>query len=71
MTDTAYEVIWPDGRTYANRDGETRFPFAEAKATAPAIGGRWRLAETDEFTPGSVTDTCGACFGRFGRLGGS
>jgi hypothetical protein len=60
-----YEVIWPDGGVYANRHGETRLPFAEASATAQAIGGRWRLAETEEFTPGSVTDTCGRCFERF------
>jgi hypothetical protein len=39
-----YEVIWPDGDVYANRHGETRLSFAEAKATARAIGGKWRTA---------------------------
>jgi hypothetical protein len=40
----AYEVIWPDGGTYSNRHGETVLTEAEAKATARAIGGRWRRA---------------------------
>ena len=44
MSATAYEVIWPDGDVYANRDGGTRLSFAEAKATARAIGGKWRTA---------------------------
>jgi hypothetical protein len=43
----AYEVIWPDGGTYANRDGKTRLSVDEARATARAIGGRWRLASLD------------------------
>ena len=44
MSATAYEVIWPDGDVYANRHGKTRLSFAEAKATARAIGGKWRTA---------------------------
>jgi hypothetical protein len=40
----AYEVIWPDGSVYANRHGETILTETEAKATAPLIGGTWRLA---------------------------
>jgi hypothetical protein len=43
-TPAAYEVTWPDGDTYVNRDGETRLAEAEARATAQAIGGRWRRA---------------------------
>lgn len=47
MTDATtveYEVIRPDGGVYANRHGETRLSFAEAEATARAIGGKWRTA---------------------------
>jgi hypothetical protein len=42
----AYEVTWPDGDIYANRDGEVRLSEAEARATAPVIGGTWRAAVT-------------------------
>lgn len=45
MSGTAeYQVTWPDGGIYANRDGATRLQLAEAKATAQAIGGTWRTA---------------------------
>lgn len=39
-----YEVVWPDGGIYVNRFKQARLSEAEAKATARAIGGRWRLA---------------------------
>lgn len=53
MADTAapageYGVTWPDGEAYANRHGETRLSEAEAKATAPRIGGTWRRVTTEE-----------------------
>jgi uncharacterized membrane-anchored protein len=41
---SAYEVTWPDGDIYANRDGEIWLPADEARATAQAIGGTWRTA---------------------------
>jgi hypothetical protein len=41
---TAYEVVWPDGDIYANRNGEIRLTAAEASATARAVGGTWRAA---------------------------
>jgi len=44
ITETAYEVVWPDGDIYANRHGEIRLAAAEASATANAIGGIWRAA---------------------------
>lgn len=43
---TNYEVVWPDGDIYANRNGEIRLSAAEARATAQAIGGTWRHATT-------------------------
>lgn len=40
----AYEVAWPDGGIYANRHGETVLTADEARTTAQAIGGTWRVA---------------------------
>lgn len=45
---TGYEVTWPDESVYRNRDGQTRLSEAEAKATAPAIGGTWRRVTGQE-----------------------
>jgi len=44
----AYEVIWPGGEVYANRHQQTRLSEAEAKATAPRIGGTWRRVTVTE-----------------------
>lgn len=58
MSANAYEVIWPDGGTYANRDGATRLDADEASATARAIGGRWRRAsEPGELPLASLGET--------------
>jgi hypothetical protein len=45
-TETAYEVVWPDGDIYANRQGEIRLTAGEASTTARAVGGTWRPATT-------------------------
>jgi hypothetical protein len=44
----AYEVVWPDGGTYANRHGETVLTADEARTTAQATGGKWRAAGNGE-----------------------
>jgi hypothetical protein len=43
-----YEVTWPDGSVYRNRHGQTRLAEAEAKMTAPRIGGTWRRAAPEQ-----------------------
>ncbi len=44
----AFQVRWPDGGIYVNRHGETRLSEEEATATAPRIGGTWRLVTGQE-----------------------
>jgi hypothetical protein len=44
----AFQVRWPDGGIYVNRNGETRLTEAEAKMTAPRIGGTWRRVSGQE-----------------------
>ena len=44
----AFEVVWPDGEVYTNRHQQTRLTEAEAKATAPRIGGTWRRVTGQE-----------------------
>jgi hypothetical protein len=48
MNEATFEVVWPNGDIYANRDGQARLAETEAKATAPAIGGTWRHVTTEE-----------------------